>query len=203
MAESDRQRLLERALALREAGDTDFYGGRTRPPDAAPSLIKIIEDTSLRTKLLDARLAEGLQSPKGPQKIASIVRIYPDFDAPARGSTRGAARGPASARARTPVAAQPRGLPTVEEMERLIARIREIEANVESELSAQIDDRIDRLKRSLADLSGPELEGAVRELSAALDDRRALASQIRHETFKRVERDGSFAPRAFLRLLAR
>ena len=70
MAESDRQRLLERALALPQAAASDFFGGRSAPPGADPALLKIIADTALRTKLLDAKLAEGLQSPKGPQKIA-------------------------------------------------------------------------------------------------------------------------------------
>ncbi|MBD5633095.1 MAG: hypothetical protein IAI49_01350 [Candidatus Eremiobacteraeota bacterium] len=197
MAESDRKRLLERALALPQASDSDFFGGRVRPADADSALIKKIEDTSLRTKLLDAKLAEGLQSPKGPQKIASIVRIYPNFDAPSRGSSNGRSKAP------PPSHSPQRGLPTVDEMERLIGRIREIEAHVEGELSAELDGRGERLKRSLADLEGPELESAVRELSSTLDQKRALASQIRYETFRRVERDGDFAPRTYLRLLAR
>ncbi|MBD5603483.1 MAG: hypothetical protein IAI48_00080 [Candidatus Eremiobacteraeota bacterium] len=200
MAESDRKRLLERALALREATHSDFFGGRAAPDDADPALLKLIEDTSLRTKLLDARIAEGLQSPKGPQKIASIVRIYPDFDAPARN---GVTRRGVKERALTPVPTTQRGLPTVDEMERLIARIREVEADVEHEMSAQLGERVERLKRSLGDLDGPELESTVRELSAALEEKRALASHIRFEAFKRVERDGDFAPRTFLRLLAR
>jgi hypothetical protein len=201
MAESDRKRLLERALALREATPADFFGGRTPPADADPALLKIIDDTALRTKLQDVRLIEGLQSPKGPQKIASIVRVYPDFDAPARSAPPRAAnarRSPSS-----PVAPQQRGLPTVEDMERLTARIRDVEAQVASEMSAQIDGRVERLKRSLPELDGAELESAARELTAALEEKRALASHIRYETFKRIERDSDFAPRTFLRLLAR
>jgi hypothetical protein len=88
-------------------------------------------------------------------------------------------------------------------MERLIARIRDVERTVEGELSAQIDERIRRLKHSLADLEGADLEAAVRELAAALEEKRALASHIRFEAFKRVERDADFAPRAYVRLLAR
>jgi hypothetical protein len=195
MAESDRKRLLERALALPEARESDFFGGRRAPADADSSLLKIIDDTALRTKLLDTKLAEGLQSPKGPQKIASIVRIYPDFDAPRRG--------PANGRAKERVASPPRGLPTVDEMERLIGRIREVERDVERELAAQLDGRIERLKRSVGDLEGAGLESAVRELASALEEKRALASQIRFETFRRVERDADFAPRSYLRLLAR
>jgi hypothetical protein len=200
MAESDRKRLLERALALREATPADFFGGRTPPADADPALLKIIDDTALRTKLQDVHLIEGLQSPKGPQKIASIVRVYPDFDAPARVAP---ARAANARRSPTPAAPQQRGLPTVEDMERLVARIRDVEAQVASEMSAQIDGRVEHLKRSLADLDGAELESAARELTAALEEKRALASHIRYETFKRIERDSDFAPRTFLRLLAR
>jgi hypothetical protein len=195
MAESDRKRLLERALALPEATGSDFFGERTAPAGADPSFIKKIDDTALRTKLVEARLAEGLQSPKGPQKIASIVRIYPDFDAPLRRATNGRIKGTAPA--------QQRGLPSVDEMERLIGRIRELERDVKSELSAELDSQIARLKRSLAELEGAELEGAVRELAAALDAKRALAAQIRFEAFRRIERDTDFAPRTYLRLLAR
>jgi hypothetical protein len=200
MAESDRKRLLERALALREATPADFFGGRTPPDDADPALLKIIEDTALRTKLQDVRLIEGLQSPKGPQKIASIVRVYPNFDAPARVAP---ARAANARRSPSPAAPQQRGLPSVEDMERLIARIREIETQVASEMSAQIDGRVEHLKRSLPELDGAELESAARELTAALEEKRALASHIRFETFKRIERDSDFAPRTFLRLLAR
>jgi hypothetical protein len=200
MAESDRKRLLERALALREATPADFFGGRTPPADADPALLKIIDDTALRTKLQDVRLIEGLQSPKGPQKIASIVRVYPDFDAPARSAP---ARAANARRSPSPAAPQQRGLPTVEDMERLTARIRDVEAQVASEMSAQIDGRVERLKRSLPELDGAELESAARELTAALEEKRALASHIRYETFKRIERDSDFAPRTFLRLLAR
>jgi hypothetical protein len=200
MAQSDRERLLERALALPEAKPDDFFGGRMPPDDADPSLLKIIDDTSLRTKLLDTKLAQGLQSPKGPQKIASIVRIFPHFDAPERVVANGRAKAPAGSRA--PIVTS-RGLPTVDEMERLIGRIREIEDDVKNELAAQLDGRIERLKRSLASLDGVELESAVRELATALDEKRALASQIRFETFRRIERDTDFEPRVYLRLLAR
>jgi hypothetical protein len=160
-------------------------------------LLKRIDDTTLRTKLVEARLAEGLQSPKGPQKIASIVRIYPAFDAPARVATNG--RPKALPLKRTPE----RHLPTLDEMERLVARVREVESEVEHELAAQIDERIDVLKRSLAALSGDELEAAYHQLGEALERKRALASQIRLEAFRRVEGDGNFAERAHLRFLRR
>jgi hypothetical protein len=201
MAASDRHRLLDRALALPTASPADFQGGRRPPVGVDASLLKVINDTALRTKLVDARVAEGLQSPKGPQKIASIIRVYPEFDAPPRNVSANA-RGP---RPRAAAAAAPsnRALPTVDEMARLIVRIREVEAEVAGELAAQVDERIDRLKRAFGELSGVELEEAYRELGEALEQKRALDSQIRYETFARIEHDTEFEPRIYLRLLAR
>jgi hypothetical protein len=211
MAESDRQRLLERALALPHASASDFFGDRRPPPEADPNHLRVINDTNLRTRLIEAGLAEGLQSPKGPQKIASILRIYPNFDAPRlangvrNGRPPGRAPGRPAGRARgASIASSPaRVLPTLEEMETLIARIREVERQVAGELSAEVDGRIEHLKRAIADQHGEALETTYRELGAALEQKRALAAHARAEAFRRVEGDQSFAPRAFLRLLAR
>ncbi|MDQ2857910.1 MAG: hypothetical protein M3R53_04555 [Candidatus Eremiobacteraeota bacterium] len=199
MAESDRARLLARALALPQAEPSDFFGERCAPPGVDHSLLKRIDDTGLRAKLVDARLAEGLQSPKGPQKIASIVRIYPAYDAPGRVANNGRAKTPPP-KSQTP---PERGLPSVEDMERLIGRIRDVEREVGGELSSEVDERIEVLKRSLADLTDAELEAAYRELGEALQQKRALASHVRVETFRRIERDPDFPPRAHLRLLRR
>ncbi|GAC1493125.1 MAG: hypothetical protein NVS1B2_07400 [Vulcanimicrobiaceae bacterium] len=146
MAQSDRQRLLERALALPQAHASDFFGDRRAPHDADPTLLKRIDDTALRTKLVETGIAVGLQSPKGPQKIASILRIYPDFDAPGRTSS-----GSRAAAAAPPQ--QQRGLPSVDEMEALIGRIREIEGDVAHELSAEVDERVAHLKRARSPIS--------------------------------------------------
>ncbi len=199
MPESDRQRLLARALALPQAAESDFFGGRRPPPDADPELLKRIDDTSLRTKLVETGIAQGLQSPKGPQKIASIIRVYPNFDAPARTAV---ANGRPKANAGAKAPPQPRGLPSVEEMERLIARYREIERDVTAELATDVEGAIGRLKRSLGDLEDAELDAAYRELGEALERRHALAAQVRFETFARLERDPDFAERTFARLLA-
>jgi hypothetical protein len=207
MAESDRARLLARALALPPARDSDFV--KTRPPAGADrEHLKRIEDTALRTKLVDARLAEGLQSPKGPQKIASIVRVYPNFDAPPRGSANGKAKpapagSGAAATRKAAQAAADRGLPSVDDMAALIARIRAVESDVERELAGRADERIDHLKKTFAGLSGDELEAVYAELGEALEAKRALRSQIRFEAFHRIESDADFAPRAFLRFLRR
>ncbi len=200
MAQSDRQRLLDTAYALPPASPHDFAGDRRPPVGADPSLLKRIDNTALRTKLVEARLAEGLQSPKGPQRIASIVRIYPDFDAPAR-DTNGRRKGSGKPSA---APTQPaRGLPNVGQLERLITRYRDVERDVAAELASEADDRVVRLKRTLGDLDGSELEAAHAELGSALAAKRALESQIRHETFTRIERDGDFAERVFLRFIAR
>ncbi len=202
MAESDRQRLLARALALPQAAAGDFAGGRSAPRDANPELLKRIDDTGLRTKLLAVGLGEGLQSPKGPQRIASILRIYPEFNAPAQRATNGR---PPNGRAMRKERATPRraGLPSIAAMERLVARYREVERDVTHELSAQYDDRIVALKRALTDLEGEALETAYRELGVALERKRALDTQIRAETFRRLESDASFSERGYLQLLAR
>lgn len=198
MAEADRRRLLERALALPHVKPTDFFGGRRPPADADPDHLRRIDDTSLRTKLVDARLAEGLQSPKGPQRIASIVRIYPDFDAPGRRSSASRAKGPAAH-----AAPQRTGLPSVEEMERLLARVRELERSVGEELAAELDREIAMLKRSIADLDGDELDAAYRKLGDALERKRAQTAQTRFEVFRRIESDSDFDERSYLRFLRR
>jgi hypothetical protein len=200
MAQADRQRLLERALSLPPAHATDFAGGRRPPPDADGALLRRIDDTTLRTKLVEAGLAEGLQSPKGPQKIASILRIYPDFDAPSRRASGSRARPPAKAAQSSPAG---RSLPTVDEMERLIARVRDVERQVAQELARETDERIAKLKATLADTDDEELERVYRELGEALERKRALHSQARSEAFRRIEEDSSFAERAFVRLLRR
>jgi hypothetical protein len=198
MAQADRTRLLERALALPHARATDFAGGRVPPSDADPELLRRIDDTTLRTKLVEVGLAEGLQSPKGPQKIASILRIYPGFDAPAKRPSNGKTK---SAR---PAAAPVRSaLPSVDEMERLIARIREVEAQVAHDLARETDGQISRLKSALAQAEGDDLERTYRELGDALERKRALDSQVRHEAFKRIEGDGTLPERTYLRLLRR
>jgi hypothetical protein len=186
--------LRDLALALPSAEPSDSV--KRRPPsDADWDLIKRINDTALRTKLVEARLAEGLQSPKGPQKIASIVRIYPGFDAPPRGSVPERPRAASNGKAKSaPAGIADRRLPTVDEMEALIARIRAVEAEVERRLASQADERIDRLKAALATLNGEALEAAYAELGEALEEKRALA---------RIESDAEFAPRSYLRFLRR
>ena len=185
-------------MALPLAKENDFYGAHRRPHGVDPQHLRVIKDTALRSRLIMAGMAEGLQSPKGPQKIASIVRIYADFNAPP--AVRGARTSPR--RANEP-ARSAYGLPTVEELNRLLHRISTVERTVSSELQGQINNDIGRLKSAIATLEGDEFERTFRELEAAVRARREVAGQVREETFKRIEADSSFEPRKYLRLLSR
>jgi hypothetical protein len=189
--------LWEKAMALPLATESDFYGAHRRPHGVDPQHLRVIKDTALRSRLIMAGMAEGLQSPKGPQKIASIVRLYADFNAPppVRGA-RGSAR-------RTEPSRSAYGLPSVEELNQLLHRISTVEREVSSELQGQINNDIGRLKGQIATLEGDEFERTFRELEAAVRARREVAGQVREETFKRIEADTSFEPRKYLRLISR
>jgi hypothetical protein len=185
-------------MALPLAGEADFYGNNRRPAGVDSQYLRIIKDTALRSRLIMAGMAEGLQSPKGPQKIASILRLYPDFNAPqpVRGS-RGGGRRPAEPNRSA------HGLPTVEELNRLLHRVATVERAVSSELQGQINGDIARLKSQIATLEGDEFERTFRELERAVRARREVAGQVREETFKRIEAESSFEPRKYLRLISR
>ena len=190
--------LWEKATALPLAQESDFYGSHRRPHGVDPQNLRIIKDTALRSRLIMAGMAEGLQSPKGPQKIASIIRLYADFNAPqpVRGARVAGRRGNEPSRSAY-------GLPTVEELNRLLHRISTVERTVSTELQGQINKDIGRLKGAIATLEGDEFERTFRELEAAVRARREVAGQVREETFKRIEADSAFEARKFLRLLSR
>jgi hypothetical protein len=189
--------LWEKAMALPLAQESDFYGTHRRPHGCDPQHLRVIKDTALRSRLIMAGMAEGLQSPKGPQKIASIVRLYADFNAPQP------VRGGRTNTRRTEPSRSAYGLPSVEELNGLLHRISTVERTVSSELQGQINNDISRLKGQIATLDGDEFERTFRELEAAVRARREVAGQVREETFKRIEADSSFEPRKYLRLLSR
>ncbi len=191
-----RSGLWEKAKDLPTARDADFFGANRRPPGVDADLLKIINDTSLRTRLIDSGIAEGLQSPKGPQKIPSIIRLYPNFDAPPKDAAARAGRVVPAVRGAI-------GLPTVEELDTLLARIHAVESEVSEALAHQLNTEIARLKREIGDLDGEEFEHTFLELYRALGARKALGGQVREEAFKRVEADVAFAPRKYLRLISR
>jgi hypothetical protein len=188
--------LWEKAIALPDARDSDFFGARRRPPGVEPEHVKLIGDTSLRTRLIDAGIAEGLQSPKGPQKIPSIIRLYPNFDAPGKDAPSRTARGLETARSAY-------GLPSIEELDALLERIHAVENEVSARLVREVNADISRLKRQIGELEGDEFEHAFRELDRALSARRALTGQVREEAFRHVEADTTFGPRKYLRLISR
>ena len=185
-------------MALPLAQDSDFYGTHRKPHGVDGQHLRVIKDTALRSRLIMAGMAEGLQSPKGPQKIASIIRLYADFNAPQplRGARPAARRGNEPSRSAY-------GLPTVEELNSLLSRITSVERVVSAELQGQINNDISRLKGQIASLEGDEFERAFRELESAVRARREVAGQVRDETFKRIEADSAFEPRKYLRLVSR
>ena len=71
------------------------------------------------------------------------------------------------------------------------------------ELQGRLGADIDRLKKQIATLDGDDFERAFRELENAMRQRRELSGQIREEAFRRIDADGSFEPRRYLRLIAR
>ncbi len=185
-------------MALPLAAESDFYGAHRRPQGVDSQHLRVIKDTALRSRLIMAGMAEGLQSPKGPQKIASIIRLYADFNAPQ--PVRG---GRHNGRRATEPVRSAYGLPTVEELNGLLHRITVVERAVSSELQGQINHDIGRLKTQIATLEGDEFERTFRELEAAVRARREVAGQVREETFKRIEADSSFEPRKYLRMISR
>jgi len=197
-----RASLWEKAIALPEARDSDFFGPRRRPSGVSDEHLKIITDTSLRTRLIETGIAEGLQSPKGPQRIPSILRLYPNFDAPAKGSKPGPGGRPPGLRAvDTPRSAY--GLPTVEELDDLLERIEIVETAVSAELAGEVNAEIARLKSDVGRLDGEEFEAAFAALDAALRKRREISAHVREMAFARIEDDTDFEPRKYLRLIAR
>jgi hypothetical protein len=198
---SARANLWDKAMSLPLARDEDFFGPNRRPVGIEPQHLRVINDTALRSRLIMAGIAEGLQSPKGPQRIKSIIRVYPAFDAPRPGTK------PRPMRAAAPASHEPSrgafGLPTVEALNALLSRILQTEREVSHELQGRLSGDIDRLKKQIAAFEGDDFERAFRELETAMRQRRELAGQIREEAFRRIDADGSFEPRRYLRLISR
>ncbi|GAC1585590.1 MAG: hypothetical protein NVS3B7_20580 [Candidatus Elarobacter sp.] len=201
---SARANLWEKAMSLPMARDDDFFGANRRPVGLDPQHLRVINDTALRSRLIMAGIAEGLQSPKGPQRIKSIIRVYPDFDAPRPGNRPRQLRAAAAPSATTHEPGRAAfGLPTVEELNALLNRIQQTEREVSQQLQGRLSADIDRLKKQIATSDGDEFERAFRELENAMRQRRELSGQIREEAFRRIDADGSFEPRRYLRLLSR
>jgi hypothetical protein len=197
-ARSARANLWEKAMSLPLARDEDFFGHNRRPVGVDPAHLRVINDTALRSRLIMAGIAEGLQSPKGPQRIKSIIRLYPGFDAPRPGNKPRPVRAANAESARTAF-----GLPSVEELNALLNRIQQTEREVSREMQGQLGVEIDRLKKQIGTLEGDEFERAFRQLENAMRQRRELAGQIREEAFRRIDADAGFDARRYLRLISR
>jgi hypothetical protein len=197
-ARSARANLWEKAMSLPLARDEDFFGHNRRPVGVDPAHLRVINDTALRSRLIMAGIAEGLQSPKGPQRIKSIIRLYPGFDAPRPGNKPRPVRAANAEPARTAF-----GLPSVEELNALLNRIQQTEREVSREMQGQLGVEIDRLKKQIGTLEGDEFERAFRQLENAMRQRRELAGQIREEAFRRIDADAGFDARRYLRLISR
>lgn len=191
-------------MSLPLARDEDFFGSNRRPVGIDPQRLRVIGDTALRSRLIMAGIAEGLQSPKGPQRIKSIIRVYPAFDAPRPGNKppRQLRSAPSASNGVEPSRGA-FGLPTVEELNALLNRIQHTERDVSQQMQGRLSADIDRLKKQIATSDGDEFERAFRELENAMRQRRELAGQIREEAFRRIDADASFEPRRYLRLLSR
>lgn len=190
-------------MSLPLAQDDDFFGHNRRPVGIDPQRLRVINDTALRSRLIMAGIAEGLQSPKGPQRIKSIIRVYPAFDAPRPGNKPRQLRAAPNAPSNSEPTRGAFGLPTVEEINALLNRIQQTEREVSQQMQGRLSADIDRLKKQIAASDGDEFERAFRELENAMRQRRELAGQIREEAFRRIDADGSFEPRRFLRLISR
>lgn len=190
-------------MSLPVARDEDFFGSNRRPVGIDPQRLRVIGDTALRSRLIMAGIAEGLQSPKGPQRIKSIIRVYPAFDAPRPSNKPRQLRSAPSASNGAETGRVAFGLPTVEELNALLNRIQHTEREVSQQMQGRLSADIDRLKKQIATSEGDEFERAFRELENAMRQRRELAGQIREEAFRRIDADASFEPRRYLRLLSR
>lgn len=194
-----KERLLETALQLETAQSQHFTEGRTYPHSIDPEHIKIIKDTALRARLIAAGLAEGLQSPKGPQKIASIIRLYPNGDAPkVEKSSRPGVGRPRGSAAKGKIS----NLPTIEQMEAVCQKIRQVEEEISGEVTSEIERQIEQLKQRIGSAHVNQLHEIHSELGAAIEKRSNNEVVVRREALRRVAKDTEFPFRGFVSMLA-
>src|ERR1700736_6733942 len=176
-------------MSLPLARDEDFFGPKRRPIGIDSQYLRVINDTALRSRLIMAGIAEGLQSPKGPQRIKSIIRLYPDFDAPRPGNKPRTLRAAAPSSGGSEPSRAAFGLPTVEELNALLNRIQHTEREVSQQMQGRLSADIERLKKQIATSDGDEFERAFRELENAMRQRRELSGEVREEAFRRIDAD--------------
>ncbi len=185
----NKEELLHAALILPIAEKIEFIDWSHQQGDE-----RVVRDTSLRTKLIKAGLAEGVQSPKGPQAKAypSIIRLYPDGDAPGRVRVERA----------NPVPHVEPVKPTIDDLKALITRIEAVEAHVAREMQIQSEEDIRKLRERIASVPVEELHVAHAELGKALEISGNGKHHARLEALKRIENDHEFPQRVFLGLIA-
>ena len=200
MTSTRREKLIAQTDELAIAKPEDFAEGVQPAQDVPPNQYRVIANTQLRAKLLIARLAEGIQSPKGPQKIASIIRLYPEGNAP-EPATRAsrASNQPRTSRGSRRVK-QP--LPSVEDLRALLTRIDAVEGHVAREMSMTIDGEAEALQKRAASVSLDVLPGVLSELNMAMAKRADVRAFARPEAFKQIAADREFAQRVFLPLIS-
>lgn len=179
-----REELLSRASALLIAEKQDFID-LTLCDDYPLESFRLIDDKALRSKLIGAGLAVKVQSPKGKQNIASIIRLLPE----------NARLEPTPRRAR-------QALPTIDELEALVKRFRETEAKVAAEIEAGADRDIADIRKRIAHGSEDDLHAAHEALGKALESKREARSVAKLEARSRLSEDPNFEQRPFLAMVA-
>jgi hypothetical protein len=187
--------LLKQAEALPDATAENYVDGRTAPVDVPSHLLKVITDSKLRSKLIRARLAQGVQSPKGPQKIASILQIFPHGDAPELLRVARSSKGKNLSTRRSK-------LPSVIQMRTLLTRVEAVSGHVAREAGIALEQEILDLQRQIAEAAPESLEQLSGSLSSAISRRNDNSAQIIREARKQIQADDSFPERVYLRFLA-
>ncbi len=177
---SSKEELLAQAESLPLAEKKDFLDWSDHQGGE-----RVIADSKLRAQLVNAGLALGVQSPKGKQQIASIIRLLPD----------GARLEPTPRRPK-------QQLPTIEDLKALITRIEAVEGHAAREMQIANEEDIKRLQAELAQAHIDHAETVHEELGKAFALRGSISEEARREALRRVGDDQEFPQRVFLSLIA-
>lgn len=204
MREKTIERLRAEAMSLPVATSHDFASWTPYPVSADPNLLRVIKDTAFRSKLITNGYAVGIQSPKGPQKCASIILLYPNGDAPAREIKHRAPRRGRSieaSKSRLMFGRAGQNLPTIEDMEKICERVRSLEQTLSVEVVQAADRRVEELQKAIGVASASDISHLYHELGSILEARRNHNGVLRAEVFKRLAADQGFPLRSYLSML--
>ena len=180
MTFEERLELWETAMSLPQATVHDFL--ETPPIGDPPQYLRIIRDPALRARMMAVGMAAPIQVPRGRSKMPPIMRLYPNCDAPSQPTER---------------------RPTVEDVRDLLARIEVEEQRLERDLATVRIGEVDRLKRSLAELSDPdELQAVLAKISHLRQLGGVDRADVRRAAFKAIAEDLTFPQRHCLSLVA-